>query len=74
MSTGTATDTDGVVHGITPLQGEHTLCGNAFDCYTDDLPGWTEDKKERRVNCPDCIRVILACRDMKIARKKKGDL
>lgn len=64
-----AKSVDGIIHGVDALQGEHTLCGDAFD-IGDTEPGegahsWTEVKRGP-VTCPNCIVVILACKRMRI--------
>lgn len=66
----TCTDTEGVVHGIMPLQGEHTLCGDAFNAgdVEPDSIYWTADRKPKRITCIDCAVVIDACRKMRVDR------
>lgn len=54
------------VHVVTPLQGEHTLCGDAFE--QDDhigTEGWMPTRK-RVVTCHRCALVILACRGVRL--------
>lgn len=60
----------GLVHLIQPGQGEHTICGDAFDA---DSERTDEEKKHAwkevshgPVSCPDCAAVILQCRGVRI--------
>jgi len=53
------------VHLVSPLQGEHTLCGDAFDLGTDE-PGYEWKPTSRRVvTCPNCARIIHECRGVR---------
>jgi len=58
-------EAEGFVHIVTPLQGEHTLCGDAFDLDT-DVPGYEwKPTRQRVVTCPNCARVIEECRGVR---------
>jgi hypothetical protein len=59
---------DGAIHLISDLNGEITLCGNAFEGLamngepTDDA--WV-DHDSGPVTCPECIREIMNCRGVR---------
>lgn len=64
---------DGVVHLINPVGGaEYTMCGDAFNSF-----GMFEGDEDRswapvshgNVDCPECIKVILACRGVRTSRQ-----
>ncbi len=54
----------GRVHLVTPLQGEHTLCGvaaDAADSERDESLRW-QRTPQVTVTCPQCVAVIEHCR------------
>jgi len=58
-----------IVHVVNPIQGEHTLCGDAFDI---DIGGaeaaaWT-DVNRGPVTCTLCAQIIIACRSVRIGK------
>lgn len=59
------------VHVCDPMNAEYTACGTSFDCHSteDDEEaawgGWREISK-RTVTCPDCARVVLAYRGVRV--------
>lgn len=62
---------NGIVHVVNPLQGEHTLCGDAFDIDSekgDEQRAWNPSKckKEEVVTCTYCAMVIFACKGVKV--------
>jgi hypothetical protein len=61
-----AEDDKGIIHLISPINGEFTLCGNAFD--GDNLIGdyaWKETRNAM-INCLDCIKTINVCKMIKL--------
>lgn len=59
---------DGIIHLINPLQGEHTLCGDAFDIDSEpgnELQAWVE-RNQGPVTCGNCALVIKSCRGIRI--------
>lgn len=64
-------ENDKGVHIWCPLNGEFTLCGDAFDA-PDSEDDWDEgpfvETRKRTVTCPDCIAVILACRGLRVKK------
>lgn len=59
-------EAEGLVHLMSPLLGgEFTLCGDAFDLFTDE--GGYEQKatSKRVVTCPYCAAVIDTCRGIR---------
>ena len=70
-----AKDCDGVIHAISAIFAEYTLCGNAFEGYSEvGLFAGDGEKRWREVgrgpvDCPQCIAQVLACRDIRIKRQ-----
>lgn len=63
----------GIIHLISPLQGEHTLCGDAFDIDSEDDEkecAWVPIKNGP-VDCPNCSLVIRACRGVQLRQYEK---
>lgn len=61
-------EAEGMVHLVNPLQGEHTMCGDAFDLAS-DIDGYEwKDTIRRTITCPSCARVIQACRGVRVDR------
>ncbi len=56
------------VHIMSPLNGEYTLCGDAFDGFQDEMEGTAKTEK-RIVTCRDCIKIIDLCRGIKTKRE-----
>lgn len=56
---------------VSPIIGDFTLCGDAFDLCSDE-PGyeWSEAKTSS-VTCADCCRVIKFCKGLKTRDVKK---
>mgnify|MGYP001577193321 FL=1 len=56
--------------GVHVMNGEFTICGDAFDCNIDwpELGEMTETKSVI-VTCERCIDVVLLCRRVKTARR-----
>ncbi len=58
------------VHLLNPaMGGEFTLCGDAFDAHSsENAPGrkFNHATGTRRITCPKCVEIILACRGVKI--------
>ena len=65
-----ARSNDGLTHLISALNGEYTVCGNAFDGDANgELPGrdpfaW-DDCPEAPVDCPKCAKEIINCKGAK---------
>lgn len=58
-------EAEGFVHLVGALQGEHTLCGDAFDLDS-DVPGYEwKPTAKRVVTCPNCALVIEECRGVR---------
>jgi hypothetical protein len=65
-------EAEGLIHLVGPLQGEHTLCGDAFDLAS-DVPGYEWKPTRRRVvTCPNCARVIEECRGVRTRLRNSG--
>lgn len=66
---------DGLVHLVSALNGEYTLCGNAFDGdadgQTNDPHAWT-DTKHGPVTCPECSQEIENCRGVRTRHNERG--
>lgn len=61
---------NGLVHLVSALSGEFTLCGDAFDGGdTCDGADWTEHKRGP-VTCPLCIEEIVNCRGVRVRPNK----
>lgn len=58
-------EAEGVVHMVSPIQAEFTLCGDAFDLDS-DIPEyeWLETRR-RTVTCSQCATVVLGCRGVR---------
>jgi hypothetical protein len=56
---------EGLIHMVNPIQGEFTLCGDAFDLAS-DVPGY-EWKARRRgpVTCQSCAAIVIECRGVR---------
>lgn len=60
-------EAEGFIHMLNPINAEFTLCGDAFDLGS-DVPGYRHEPTERRkVTCPNCARVILGCRGVRVS-------
>lgn len=62
-----------IIHCESPLNGEYTLCGDAFDLSVNDDSEYKEGQvtfrqEGQKVTCPKCILVIKLCRKVKISR------
>ncbi len=64
------------VHAVDVFQGEHALCGYAFDSdeadntdIEDGAFGGVEWIEDGRVSCAECRRAILHARSLKLSRK-----
>lgn len=69
---GYARSGDGITHLISAINGEYTLCGDAFDggigVEEPDQTPW--DKCEcDSVTCEKCIREIDNCRGVRVKRQ-----
>lgn len=53
------------VHLMSPLEGEYTLCGDAFDNEFGGSAGEAKATTKRVVTCPRCITVITECRGVR---------
>lgn len=67
-----AKSNDGRIHLVSAINGEFTLCGNAFDGDADgqasDPHAW-EEVKRGPVTCENCIREIENCRGIRVRHK-----
>ena len=54
------------VHLMNAFGGEHGVCGNALDAGSEGDGEDMHETKKRVVTCPDCIREIKNCRNIKI--------
>jgi len=56
--------------GLVP-GGEHTLCGDAYDVYSEGEGhgAWVETGKP--VNCVQCVEIIRAARAVRLAPTKR---
>lgn len=61
-------EAEGMVHLVHPIMGgDYTLCGDAYDLASDE-PGYAwRGTLSRRVSCPKCAAVVMACRGVSIA-------
>ncbi len=61
---------DGLIHLVSAINGEYTVCGDAFDgglpIGEDNKSDWTKTAKSI-VTCPVCVREIINCRGVKTA-------
>lgn len=60
---------NGLVHLISPVQSEYTLCGDAFDIDSEDDcrdAAWVE-RRNGPVTCDLCAKIIAACRGVRTA-------
>jgi hypothetical protein len=63
-------EAEGLIHLESPIYGEYTLCGDAFDLASDE-PGYEWRKTDKRtVTCPQCAAVIRVARAV---RTRVGD-
>jgi hypothetical protein len=64
-----AKSNDGRVHLVSALNGEYTLCGDAYDgglaIDEDNQSDWT-GQKSGPVTCPKCIKEIESCRGVRV--------
>lgn len=63
---------DGDVHAMSPIGGgEHTLCGIAIDAADSERDERLRLSATRRraVSCAMCADVVLACRQLRVARR-----
>ena len=55
--------------GVHLMNGEYSLCGDAFDVGSGGLPGDEEtdivQTSKRTVTCPRCINIIRICRGVR---------
>ena len=61
----------GYIHCMnSTFQGEHTLCGTAFDGdgFSDEL---TFIEVKDKITCPDCIKQINFCKSIKASEIEK---
>lgn len=67
-----AKDNSGIVHVISRIDTEFTLCGNAFDGDADgnenDPFAW-HPVKDGPVTCPQCRDQVRACRGIQLDRR-----
>lgn len=66
-----ALDDNGVTHLVSALFQEYTLCGNAFEGYSecgiaDDGEGRWMPVVKGPVNCSQCVKQIMACRNVRV--------
>jgi hypothetical protein len=63
-----AKSVNGKVHVIHPIQGEHTLCGDAFDISSepDEADCAWVDYPHGPVTCTKCTEVVMACRGVRL--------
>lgn len=57
---------EGMVHLVSPLQGEHTLCGDAFDLASDEAGYEWTPTNSKTVTCTNCALIIRTCRGVRI--------
>lgn len=74
MNTGYCKSNNGLIHRVSAINPEYTLCGNAFEGDGDgteegEKHAW-EDCPRGPVTCPECIREIENCRGV---RTRKGN-
>lgn len=58
------------VHLMNPIQGEFSLCGDAFDIDSepdDDHDGGLVVTKKKTVTCERCKAIIMGCRGVRVA-------
>ena len=65
-------EAEGTVHLLSAINGEFTLCGDAFD-LGDGVEQNYEWKrtKSRTVTCPRCARQIVDCRGVRVLVKNR---
>lgn len=59
---------DGLVHALSAINSEFTLCGDAFDIDSEkgyEDKAWVE-VTTGIVNCPRCVKQIVECRKYKV--------
>jgi len=58
------------VHLMGAIQGEHSVCGLAFDAGAsgDNEDGDLLSTNKTTVTCPNCIMEILNCREVRIKK------
>lgn len=60
---------NGLIHVVSVINPEHTLCGDAFDIgdTEGDAPGGSWKLCESQpITCPECSRVVMSCRGLKV--------
>jgi len=75
MRFGYARSEDGIVHLISAIDSEFTLCGDAFDggagVGLPEQAPW-DNCKHGPVTCPRCITQINNCRGARVRREQEG--
>lgn len=58
-------EAEGAVHMVNPTMAEFTLCGDAWDLFS-DVPdyAWKETKR-RTVTCDKCATIVNSCRGVR---------
>ncbi len=65
-------EAEGLVHAESPILGEYTLCGDAFD-LTSEEPGYAwKPTKAKAVTCPQCAAVIQGVRNLKTYVRRRA--
>jgi len=57
------------VHVMNPIQGEYSLCGDAFDINSEsdgDHDGGLARTQKKRVTCERCKEIILELRNVRV--------
>lgn len=54
---------------MNPIMGEFTLCGDAFDLFTDEPEYEQRATNRRTVTCPQCSTIILSLRGVRASAK-----
>lgn len=67
-----AESNDGLVHLVSAANSEYTVCGDAWEGFSDDDGDWSDeiptawkDTKKRTVTCPKCAAVVRDCRGVR---------
>ena len=55
-----------LINDATGVQGEHTLCGNAFDGDANSSKVEPEYKYTGKITCPTCIAIIKLCKSINL--------
>lgn len=56
---------EGVIHMISPIQAEFTLCGDAFDLASDVADYAWQATTATTVTCPICATVVRDCQGVR---------